>query len=225
MKDFLRGISRVLGVIAGFFPIAMSFGALSVQAGLSIAATVGMSMGVYAGASQFAALEGIRQDLPWLSIVVTVLIINLRHIPMSLSAHRVYRRFGKGQQWILSHGLIDETFALEALEEPQPFPYYLGMHLGCWAAWVAGTWLGCLIGMQVPDRWLQFALPALFLCLLTDSIRHRWRRELAIVIGAGIAIALVVQPFGSTGMLIAILVVTAIASCFPKLNESIEERV
>jgi 4-azaleucine resistance transporter AzlC len=225
MQEFIRGCTRVLGVVAGFLPIAMSFGALSVQAGLSVAATVGMSMGLYAGASQFAAIEGVRQHLPWLSIVLSVLIINLRHIPMSLSAHRIYSRFGTVHHWLLSHGLIDETFALEATEPPQSFAYYLGMHLSCWVVWVLGTWLGCQVGFQLPEQWLQFALPGLFLCLLTDSLRRRWRREMTIVLSVGVALALLMRSLESVGMLLAILGVTAVASCFPKLDESIEERV
>jgi 4-azaleucine resistance transporter AzlC len=225
MQEFIRGCGRVMGVVAGFLPIAMSFGALSVQSGLSVAATVGMSMGLYAGASQFAAIEGVRQHLPWLSIVLTILIINLRHIPMSLAASRQYCRFGRDQRWLLSHGLIDETFALEMSDQPQSFLYYLGMHVGCWTAWVIGTWLGCQVGLLLPERWFQFALPGLFLYLLVDNVRRRWQREMAIVLAVGVALVLATRSLGSTGMLLAILGVTAIACLFPRLNQSLSQSV
>ena len=226
MQEFGRGYRRVLGVIAGFLPIAMSFGALSVQAGLSVATTVAMSMGLYAGASQFAAIEAVNQGLPWLSIVLTVLIINLRHIPMSLAAvHRNYQRFPFAQRWLLTHGLIDETFALEMSDEHQSFWFYIGMHIGCWSSWVLGTWLGCQVGLCLPhvglclpEQWFQFALPGLFLFLLVSNLKQRWRNEMSIVLFAGIALTLVLQSFGSTGILLAILGVTAIACCFPRLS-------
>lgn len=224
MQEFLRGCSRVLGVIAGFLPIAMSFGALSVQSGLSVAATMGMSIGLYAGASQFAAIEAVRQHLPWFSIVLTVLIINLRHIPMSLAASRqIYSRFGWGKRWLLAHGLVDETFALEMSDDPQPFLYYMGMHVSCWVAWAIGTFLGCQVGLLLPAQWFQFALPGLFLYLLVDNVRRRWQRELAIVLGAGIALTLATRSLGSTGILLSILGVTAIACCFPRLIQSAVE--
>jgi predicted branched-subunit amino acid permease len=85
MQDFLKGVNRALGVGVGYVPIAISFGALATRSGLSDTAAVVMSVWVYAGAAQFAALEGIRQNLSWLSIVLTMLLMNLRHIPMSLA--------------------------------------------------------------------------------------------------------------------------------------------
>lgn len=212
MQDFFRGMGRSLGIVAGFLPIAMSFGAIATQTGLSTTATGFMSLWVFAGASQFAAIEAIRQDLPWLSIILTILIVNLRHIPMSFAAQPLYHRFGRVRHWVLCHGLLDETFALEVSESPQPFLYYLGMHLCCWAAWVAGTWVGCQFGLLLPERWLQFALPALFLYLLVDNIRQRWNHQTAIVLSAGIAIVLATQSFGSTGILIALIGTAMVAA-------------
>ncbi|MDI9636303.1 AzlC family ABC transporter permease [Geitlerinema splendidum] len=106
MKEFLQGCSRALGIVAGFVPIAMSFGALAVQSGVSAAATVGMSIWIFAGASQFAAVEAFRQDLSGLSIVLTIFIINLRHIPMSLAAQKLYGKFNRWQQCLLAQGMI-----------------------------------------------------------------------------------------------------------------------
>jgi 4-azaleucine resistance transporter AzlC len=224
--EFFNGMNRALGVVAGFLPIAMSYGAISVQSGLSPLSTVGMSAWVYAGASQFAAIEGVRQNLSGISILVTMLIINLRHIPMSLSAHKVYKRFSWGRQWILAHGLIDETFALEMTDKPRPFAYYLGMHICCWASWLMGSWLGVQVGMQLPEQWLQFALPGLFLCLLVSNLRSsataaprdRWQREIGIVLGVGIALVLITQQFGSIGLLMSILAIAILSSLLPGLN-------
>lgn len=249
MKDFIRGVNSALGVVAGFLPIAMSFGAIAVQSGLSTPTTVGMSLWLYAGASQFALVEGVRQGLPGLSILLTVLIINLRHIPMSLSAQQLYRRFQDGQDdspdfsgestrepddsgqsspqgigfrgwrlWALAHGLIDETFALEASRSDEPFLFYLGMHLSCWLAWSTGTLLGSQFGQILPERWLQFALPGLFLCLLMESLRGQWQREIWIVLGVGVALTLVTQPLGSTGILLAIVAIALMTTFLKQRN-------
>lgn len=212
MKDFLRGMSRAVGIVAGFLPIAVSFGAIALQSGLSGFATLAMSIWIFAGASQFAALEAINQGLPWFSIVLTVWIINLRHIPMSFAIQKLYGRFSRVRQLILCHGLVDEAFALETSESPQPFSYYLGLHLACWVAWVGGTWLGGQFGQVVPERWLHFALPALFLCLLVNAVRGIWSRETVLVLGLGVALVLMTQPLGSVGILISILAIALIAS-------------
>ncbi|MBE9178996.1 AzlC family ABC transporter permease [Oculatella sp. LEGE 06141] len=220
MPEFWRGSLRATGIVVGFFPIAMSFGAIAAQTGVSQLAAMGMSVWVFAGASQFAAIEAVRQDLSAVSIVLTILIINLRHIPMSLAAQKNYRPFGKVKQFILSHGIVDETFALELSEETHSFAYYLGMHLCCWAAWVIGTGLGGWLGVQLPEQWLAFALPALFLCLLCNSLKQHWSREIMIALGVGIALVLLTQPWGATGVLLSILAVAAIASLLSQEKQS-----
>jgi 4-azaleucine resistance transporter AzlC len=212
MQDGWRGAGRALGIIAGFLPIAMSFGAIAAQTGLTNLTTMGMSVWIFAGASQFAAVEGVRQNLPWFSIVLTVLIINLRHVPMSFSAAQRYARFGHWQHLLLCHGLLDETFALESAEPPQSFAYYLGMHTACWVAWICGTWLGCQFGTLLPERWLQFALPSLFLYLLMTALKSRWSRKTVGVIAIGIAIVLLTQSLGATGLLLSMVVVAIAAS-------------
>lgn len=224
MKEFWQGASRALGIVAGFLPTAVGFGAIAIQAGIDLPTTLSMSIWIFAGASQFAAVEAVRQGLPWLSIVLTVWVINLRHIPMSLAAVRkIYRHFGRPQQWLLSHGLVDETFALELSEPLRPFSYYLGMHLCCWLAWVAGTWMGSRLGMQIPERWLQFALPALFLYLLIHSVQRVWSRAIALVLGIGTALVLATLGLGSTGILLSILGVAVVASLVLGVDHNPEE--
>lgn len=220
MKDFFQGAYQALGAVAGIFPIGISFGALAIQAGLSSLTTIVMSMAVYAGASQFAALESIKQQLPWWSIVVTILVINLRMVPMSFAARKVFSRFGLGQQFIFTHGIIDETFALDLSAKPRSLLYYLGTHLSCWIAWVSGTILGCQFGTLFPEKWLNFALPSLFLCLLCDNINRRWNREVLLLLGAGIAVVLATKGLGALGIFLAIVAISLLASCFPNLEES-----
>jgi predicted branched-subunit amino acid permease len=113
---------------------------------------------------------------------------------------------------LLCYGLVDETFALESSEQPQSFAYYLGLHLCCWTAWVIGSVLGASFGEVLPENWLKFALPSLFLCLLVDLVRHRWCREMALVLGVGIALILTTQSLGSTGILLSIIAIAIAAS-------------
>lgn len=215
MQEFLKGINRALGVGVGYVSIAISFGALATQSGLSDAAAVIMSVWVYAGAAQFAALEGIRQNLSWLSIVLTMLLMNLRHIPMSLAINQIFSRFDREQQLFLAHGLTDEAFALDVSDQPRSWRYYAGIHLFCWLSWILGTWLGCQLGQQIPPQWLQFALPSLFICLLIDSIRS-WNQQLILILLAGVVLVLSLQYIGTLGILLAILGVSFIASTLPQ---------
>lgn len=211
MQEFLKGINRAIGVGAGYMPIAIGFGALAKQSELSDAAAVGMSVWVYAGAAQFAALEGIRQNLSWFSIVVTMLLMNLRHIPMSLAIKPIFSRFEGKQQLLLAHGLTDEAFALDVSDKPRSWHYYTGIHLFCWLSWIFGTWVGTHVGQQIPAQWLQFALPSLFLCLLIDSIKT-WNQQTIITILTGIVLVLTLQNVGTLGILLSILGVATVAT-------------
>jgi hypothetical protein len=56
-----------------------------------------------------------------------------------------------------------------------------------------------------------------------DNVRRRWQREVAIVLAVGVALALATRSLGSTGMLLAILGVTAIACLFPRLNQPLSQ--
>ncbi|MES1022001.1 AzlC family ABC transporter permease [Gloeocapsa sp. BRSZ] len=211
MQEFLKGVNRALGVGIGYVPIAISFGALATRSGLSDTAAVFMSVWVYAGAAQFAALEGIRQNLSWLSIVLTMLLMNLRHMPMSLAINPVFNRFNRKQQLFLAHGLTDEAFALDVSDKPQSWHYYTGIHLFCWLSWILGTWIGCQLGQQIPAQWLQFALPSLFICLLTDNIKT-WNQQTILTILTGIVLVIILQNIGTLGILVSILTVAAVAT-------------
>lgn len=213
MKEFFAGAARALGIVAGFMPTAVSFGAIALQGGVPPGATAAMSVWIFAGASQFAAVEAVRQGLPWLSIVLTVLVVNLRHVPMSLSiVSQIYSRFPRWQQWILCHGIVDETFAMEMSEPPRPFSYYLGMHLACWFSWIGGTVVGALVGLQIPERWLTFALPGLFIYLLVNAMRQVADRKIWIVLAAGIALTQITLTLKATGILLSIAGIAVLAT-------------
>ncbi|NJN31102.1 MAG: AzlC family ABC transporter permease, partial [Synechococcales cyanobacterium RM1_1_8] len=169
-----QGAIAGAGIVAGFLPIAIGFGALTLKSGISLGSTMGFSLWLFAGASQFALLEALMQGLSTGAALATVVVINLRHLPMSLAAQRRYGHLPRWQRWILCQGLVDETFALESsLKQPRSFGFFLGLHLACWGAWNIGTLLGYQFGAFLPERWLRFALPGLFFCLLLGNLEER----------------------------------------------------
>ena len=54
-REFRRGAQAIIPLIAGAIPFGIIFGTLSVNAGLSVAATLAMSLLVFAGSAQFIA--------------------------------------------------------------------------------------------------------------------------------------------------------------------------
>lgn len=187
----LRGLAASAALVAGYLPIAFSFGLTAIQAGLSPEAAVLTSAVVFAGASQFVLVALIAAGGGILGTVPAIWLINARHL---FYGPAVFDAMGHARRRlplpVLAYGLTDEVMAtavarIQAVPEPVREIWYLGLWLGAYAAWVAGTALGALLGADVPADWtwlragFDFILPALFLSLLLDLDPRRFRWPMA----------------------------------------------
>lgn len=217
--SFKDGLIGALPIVLGYLPIAFSFGVAAVRAGLSPLEAVGLSVIIYAGASQFLALALIVGSAPLLVAAFTLIAMNLRHV---LYGPALMKRAGRGasRRWaaLWAFSLTDEVFgaALGALARGRRFSeaYMFGLGVAAYAAWVAGTALGALAGGGALEGWpvldaaLGFMLPALFLALLLSILS---RAQLPVIAVAGlvtVAVTLAVSPTSGilAGMLAGALV-------------------
>jgi len=84
-KGFLRGIKIGTPLALTYIPGAVAFGILAKTAGLTLWECVFMSFIVFAGASQFVAVNLITLGTPVAEILVAVGVLNMRHLLMSSS--------------------------------------------------------------------------------------------------------------------------------------------
>lgn len=194
------GVVKGLPISIGYFAIAMTFGLIAVSIGLNVWAAVSMSILVYAGASQFVALELLAAGTGLIEIVITTLILNLRHLLMSTV---VAERLQATRKWsaLLSFGITDETFVVSTVtqadedEEKETeltlHPAYLGgILIVSYGGWIAGTVIGSLFAQWIPVSLatsLGVALYAMFIGLLIPSVRRSWRVGLVALISAALA--------------------------------------
>src|SRR4030042_2164383 len=82
-KTFQEGAKAALPIVLGYLPVGIAFGVLARKAGVSTFEAGLMSLLVYAGASQFIAVEMLSKGIVWFPIVLTTFFINLRHLLMS----------------------------------------------------------------------------------------------------------------------------------------------
>src|SRR5512138_1788892 len=82
-KTVREGVVASLALVPSVFVYGTVFGGLAVQAGLTAAQVVGMSLLVFAGASQFVAVPMLAAGAPALAIVVTTYVVNMRHYLMA----------------------------------------------------------------------------------------------------------------------------------------------
>lgn len=178
---FIYGLRQSLTIVIGYAPVAITFGILATQFGLTFWEAGLMSFFVYAGASQFIGIEMIHQGATPLMIGVTTLIINIRHFLMSMSIVPLFPDRTLPWSLSLAQGLTDETFVLntkvlkEVVGEENRRRVMLGINLGAFSTWVIFTILGGLIGNWLPVEFsgFQFALLALFIILTTSSLSKK----------------------------------------------------
>ncbi|MCM5704584.1 AzlC family ABC transporter permease [Larsenimonas salina] len=209
-----RGLMQATPIVAGYVPVAIAFGVIAGQAGLSpwLAATI--SVLVYSGAAQFLMIGLIGSGAsPWFAALLA-LSVNLRHLVYGPAiAHYLPK-----SPWLigLGHLLTDEAFALASARLGQHPPadrlgWLAGALITAWASWVSGTLIGALGGHWLTQKLpmigeiLPFALPALFVTLLLPRMQSTaWRLAVVASVVAGAVFALMGWP--NAGIVLAALV-------------------
>ncbi|HUF38619.1 MAG TPA: AzlC family ABC transporter permease [Anaerolineales bacterium] len=180
--EFTRGFKDTLPLVIGAVPFGILFGALAVSAGISPAGTMGLSLFVFAGASQFLAAGLFAEGAGTLVIILTTFIVNLRHAlyATTLGAHLQ----ALPQRWLIPLGfwLTDESFAVAAQRFSEPDPgddkhwYLLGSEIFMYTNWQLCTLIGIILGRAIPDPagWgLDFAMSVTFIGLVVPLLRTR----------------------------------------------------
>ena len=110
-----KTFSRIMPVVLALSPIGLLFGILAGQADWSFLDVFFMSLIGFTGSGQFTYLGFAHPDndtIEYFTVFLIILGINLRYIPMSLSASSSI----SGSIFIktvLSHWLADESYAVE----------------------------------------------------------------------------------------------------------------
>ncbi|MCG6857241.1 MAG: AzlC family ABC transporter permease [Salaquimonas sp.] len=178
-SEIRDGLRSAAPVVISVLPFGLLFGALAVDAGMSVSQAVMMSATVFAGASQMVGIELFGQAIaPWL-IVFSVFAVNFRHVLYSAAAGRRFTRFSVWQKALAFFFLTDpqfaETEARGERDKPVTFRWYVALAVPIFVFWIAETWLGALFGRMIPDPHalgIDFLLPIYFLGLVM-SFRKR----------------------------------------------------
>jgi 4-azaleucine resistance transporter AzlC len=187
--DFRAGLRDVSPVVLGIIPFGLVAGAAAVDAGLSGLQAVGLSVVVFAGASQLAAIDLLGGGAPLAVVVATVLVVNLRMVMYSASIAPHFREVATRWKALVSYLLTDQAYALSVTRfresDVSRRGYYLGVAAPLWIVWQLCTLVGVVVGARVP-AWLplDFALPLVFLALLVPALEDAGTAAAGVVGGA-----------------------------------------
>jgi len=192
--------------------VGITFGLTARQSGLGVVETSAASIIVFAGAAQFVMVDLLRTGAPAPLIVLTVLLLNARHVLMAAAIRPFLATAPLVQRLGLAYVLTDEAFAMgigHFRRGHRDLTYYSVFGALLWCFWNAGTLLGAIFGADVedPQRYgIDFAITAVFIAIVVIGVRHRTD---AIVAIAAVLVAAVLRLAGASA--IAVVVAGALA--------------
>jgi 4-azaleucine resistance transporter AzlC len=206
-EGFRTGMPTLFGITAWGLVVGIAM----IKAGLSIPQALGMTLLVFAGSAQLAALPLIAANTPVWVVFATALVVNLRFVIFSVLLAPHFAHLPWKQRFALGYVSGDMTVALFLQRFPSEAPvpgklsFLKGLMLPNWTAWQVGSIVGIFLGSAVPPQWgLGFAGTLAIICIMVPLVANKAALCGVLVAGA-IAVLAAGLPY-KLGLLAAVLV-------------------
>jgi predicted branched-subunit amino acid permease len=202
---FREGMRGTLPVAPGIAAWGLMTGVAMVKSGMSVVEAVAMTLFVYAGSSQLAAIPLIVAGAPLWVICATGLCVNLRFVVVSLHLREYLMHLPRWRRLVNGFLTADLSYALftsrfhaapatpgEAQEQES---FLAGNYFVTWSSWVGASLAGVALANAIPGAWgLGFA-GVLCLVGVLCSLANSRLRILAAVTAGVVAVAAYALPF------------------------------
>jgi 4-azaleucine resistance transporter AzlC len=209
-KTFWEGVRAEIPIMIGGIPFGMIYGALAINSGLSAFSAQMMSSIIFAGSAQFVTAQLVHDGAPALVIILTIAVINLRHMLYSASLAPYLKGLTSKWKVLLSYLLTDEAYAPSIIKYEEtgikPFSHWflLGAGLALWLEWQVSTAIGIFLGAVLPEKWpLDFALPLTFIAMVVPALKTS--PMVAAAVSAGLVAVLAYSLPFRLGLILAAL--------------------
>jgi len=202
-------------ICLGYLAIGLAFGVIAQKAGFNPLEIGLMSLLVYAGSAQFIAVSMLSAGAGFVPVVLTAFTVNLRHLLMSSSLVVYLNRIGFGWLSLFAYGVTDESFALNLarfrVDEAWDWRRALVLNHTANLAWIACTVAGGYFGRFIPPGafGIDYALSAMFICLLVFQLRGRLYFVVAIIGGVSAVVISLLIPGNSYIIVASVVAATA----------------
>ena len=222
-KTIQTAFLKSLPVMAGYIVLGIGFGILLKNAGYGFLWSFFMSLTIYAGSMQYVAVPFLAAGTSLITVAVTTLMVNARHLFYGLSMIEKYKDTGKKKPYLI-FSLTDETYSLlcgDGLPEGVvKHWFFFFVSLFNQSYWILGSVLGSLIGAMLPfdTAGIEFSMTALFVTVFVEqwlTAKNHWPA----IIGLLCAVACLCI-FGKDNFLIPTMIAIMIALLFTKKEGS-----
>lgn len=183
---FGRGFWALAPLWLGVIPFALAYAVTARSVGFSLLETQALSVLVFAGSAQLSAVGLFAAGAAGLEIILTTLLLNVRHALYGLSLGREIP-LTRRERPTAAFFLTDEAFGVVAAAKERSFPFLLGAELSLFVMWNLATFGGFLLGAAIPDPeqlGVDLIFPLAFLALLVPLVRTRV--ELSVALASGV---------------------------------------
>jgi 4-azaleucine resistance transporter AzlC len=209
-KGVRSGLVAMSPLLVAVVPFSTALGVAANTAGFNPIETIMMSMFVFAGAAQMAAISLYAGGAGLLTIAMTTLLINLRHIVYGLSLDRHLPSSVRPSRPALAFLLVDESYVLSMSNQARHArtdAFFVGASLGMYLSFVLFTGVGAVFASLVPaleSLGLDFIFPLAFIALLLPLLTGI--KQIVIAAVSGILALVLLQIFDpGIAILLAIL--------------------
>ena len=216
---FRQGFRTSSPSLIGIAAWGLVTGIAMIKSDLTLIQALGMSLLVFGGSAQLAALPLMVFGTPVWVIFITGLMVNLRFVIFSMLLVPHFKHFSIKSKlfWGYMTGDVSMIYFMARYPTPEPqagkFAFLKGLFIPNWAAWQIGSIAGIFLGNQIPSNWgLEFAGVLAILCVLLPMLA-----SVAIQIGVAVSgiVAVLTMDFPfKLGMLLAVLCGMASAMLF-----------
>jgi predicted branched-subunit amino acid permease len=162
--EFRRGLREMVAPSLGMAAWALVTGVAMINSGMSLPLAVLMTIFVYAGSAQLAALPLLVAGAPLWVIWATAVCVNLRFVIYSAHWHKYFGHLPRWQRLTLGYFAVDlnYVFFVRRFPDPRPapeqLPYLWGGIVWNWISWQSASLVGIFVADRVPTEWgLGFA--------------------------------------------------------------------
>lgn len=184
------------GIIVSASGFGLVYGLTARTAGFSPLEAGAMSVLVFAGAAQFAAVGYVAGGFSWIAVVLLTGFLNARHFLYSAAMAPYLADRPRPLRAFLAHFLTDEAFALTIAHFRRTgrgdlWGYWWAAIVVTFIPWNIATLVGVLIGGAIPDParfGLDVIFPAAMAGLAVGLVTGR-RELVAALVGGVVAVA------------------------------------